>query len=164
MAEAPPVSGTVPARAGLGPSRGAEIGSVASPRTPTIHIARVARTRVRDSGSEGPSHARRRYRELDRPPLGCEAPQLGSQEARVCAVNRCARPTFCRASRLQPNPAGAEASVLCSRRASAESPPVTVAGSRGVAGWRVLGQWSEREREPNTRGSHFQTATSSQCD
>lgn len=74
MAEAPPVSGTLPAGAGLGPSRGAEIGSVASPRAPAIHIARAARTKARDSGSEGPSHARRGYRDLDRPPLGCETP------------------------------------------------------------------------------------------
>lgn len=95
MAEAPPVSGTVPVRAGLDPSRGAEVGSVASPRALAIHTARVAvgivRTRfrdmgirARDSGSEGPSRARHGYRELDRPPLGCEAPQLGFQGERVC--------------------------------------------------------------------------------
>lgn len=67
MAEAPPVSGTVLARAGLGPSRGAEIESVTSPRAPAIRIARVARTRVGDSGSEGPSHARRANRDLNHP-------------------------------------------------------------------------------------------------
>lgn len=46
MAEAPPVSGTVLALTGLGPSRVAEIGSVTSPKALAIRIARVARPRV----------------------------------------------------------------------------------------------------------------------
>lgn len=131
MAEAPPVSGTVPARAGLGPSRGAEIGSVASPRAPAMHIARVARIRARDSVSEGPSHASRGYRDLDCPPLGCETPQLGFKESGF--VPAPGEPiwtsSFCCTSRLQPSPTGAEAAMISNRQASAESPPVTVAGS-----------------------------------
>lgn len=84
MAEAPPVSGTVLARVGVGPSLIAEVWSVTSSRAAAIHIARVARTRVRDSGSEGPSHARRAYGDLDYRRLGREARQLGFQGEPVC--------------------------------------------------------------------------------
>lgn len=58
MAEAPPVSGTALVRVGVGPSLVAEVWSVTSPGASAIHIARVAPTRVGDSGSEGPSRAR----------------------------------------------------------------------------------------------------------
>lgn len=46
MAEAPPVSGIVLARVGVGSFRIAEAWSVTRSRTSAIHIARVARTRV----------------------------------------------------------------------------------------------------------------------
>lgn len=77
MAEAPPVSGTALALAGLGPPQRAEMGSVTSPRAPAIHIARAARSRVGDSGSEGPRRARRAYRDRAHPRLGREARRLG---------------------------------------------------------------------------------------
>lgn len=58
MAEAPPVSGTALARVGVGPSLVAKVWSGTGPRASAIHIARMAPTRVGDSGSEGPSRAR----------------------------------------------------------------------------------------------------------
>jgi hypothetical protein len=86
MAEAPPVSGTVLARAVLGPSQGAENlvsgNEVLWPSA--MCIARVGRARVGDSGSEGPSHARCVYGDLHHLQLGGEAWQLGFRGLRAC--------------------------------------------------------------------------------
>lgn len=113
MAEAPPVSGTVLALAGLGPSRGAEIESVTNPKAPAIRIARVARTEVGDSGSEGPSHARRAYRGLNHPWLVAKPGSWVSKESRFVPLSRCGCPAL---SRAHPGLPGA---VISDRRASA---------------------------------------------
>lgn len=79
----------------------------------------MARTRVRDWGLEGPSHARGAYEDRDHSRLGCEAQQLRFQRERVC-------PGAQRASRCGcPGLPGAAATLISDQRASAGSPPVT---------------------------------------
>ena len=148
MAEAPPVSGTVVALAGLGPFRGTEIESVTSPRAPAIRIARVARTGVGDSGSEGPSHARRASVVLT---------ILGWWWSPAAGFPRRVGLSLWVDAGVPPSP-GLFPAFLGQWYPTGGRRPVTVASSRRATGLLaaldmyscVLGQ--QRGREPNTRG------------